>query len=100
MQLVKDPVLSLQWLGLLLWCGFDPFFRDFHMTWVWPKKDGVPEKLLGYKPCRPRLKLQFCDFPSYCGWSLWKWVNGQTTFETLLPYSDEALFFFFFFFEV
>ena len=33
-QWVKDPALSLQWLGLLLWCGFDPWPRNFHMLWV------------------------------------------------------------------
>lgn len=30
-QQLKDPVSSLQWLGLLLWCGFDPWFENFHM---------------------------------------------------------------------
>ena len=29
---VKDPVLSLQRLGLLLWRGFHPWPRNFHMT--------------------------------------------------------------------
>ena len=33
----KDPVLSLQWLGSLLWCGFHPWPRNFHMLRVWPK---------------------------------------------------------------
>ena len=35
---VKDWMLSLQWHGLLLWCGFNPWPRSFHMLWVWPKK--------------------------------------------------------------
>ena len=30
-QWVKDPVLSLQWLGSLLWCRFDPWPRNFHV---------------------------------------------------------------------
>ena len=30
-QWVKDPVLSLQWLSLLLWCRFDPWPGKFHM---------------------------------------------------------------------
>ena len=30
-QWVKDLVLSLQWLGLLLWLRFSPLARDFHM---------------------------------------------------------------------
>ena len=29
--LVKDPVLSLQWLGLLLWHGFHPWPWHFHV---------------------------------------------------------------------
>ena len=31
---VKDPVLSLQWLGLLLCCRFNPWAGMFHMLWV------------------------------------------------------------------
>ena len=30
-QQVKDLVLSMLWLGLLLWCTFDPWPRNFHM---------------------------------------------------------------------
>ena len=30
-QWVKDPALSLQWLRLLLWHGFDPWPRNFHV---------------------------------------------------------------------
>ena len=30
-QQVKDLVLSLQQLGLLLWRGFDPWPRNFHI---------------------------------------------------------------------
>ena len=35
-QWVKDLVLSLQHLGLLLWHGFEPFPRNFHMLQAWP----------------------------------------------------------------
>ena len=34
-QWVKDLVLSLQRLGLLLWCRLDPQPGNFHMPWVW-----------------------------------------------------------------
>ena len=34
--MVQNLMLSLQWLGLLLWRGFDPWPRNFHMPW--PKK--------------------------------------------------------------
>ena len=36
-QWVKDPVLSLQLLGLLLlllWCSFSPWPRNFHSPWM------------------------------------------------------------------
>ena len=36
-QKVKDLALSLLWLWLLLWCGFDPWPGNFHMPQVWPK---------------------------------------------------------------
>ena len=35
--MAKDLVLSLLWLGSLLWCGSDPRPRNFHMPLVWPK---------------------------------------------------------------
>ena len=31
---VKDPALSL------LWLGFNPWPWNFHMPWAWPKKKG------------------------------------------------------------
>ena len=37
-QKVKDPVLSLQHLGLLLWCGFSPWSGNFCKPWAWPTK--------------------------------------------------------------
>ena len=37
-QWVKDPALSLQQLGLLLWHGFDPWPGNFRMPQVRPKK--------------------------------------------------------------
>ena len=37
-QLVKDLALSLQWLGLMLWCGFDLWPRNVHVLQAQPKK--------------------------------------------------------------
>ena len=37
-QQVKDLALSLQWLRLLPWPGFDACPRNFHKPQVWPKK--------------------------------------------------------------
>ena len=37
-QWVRDLALSLLWLGLLLWHGFDPWPGNFHMLCMWQKK--------------------------------------------------------------
>ena len=34
---VKDPALSLLWLLLQLWHGFNPWPRNFYMPWAWQK---------------------------------------------------------------
>lgn len=53
-QGVKDPELSLLWLRLLSWHGFNPWPGDFHVPWVRPykknKKDGPPESGMS-PPC-------------------------------------------------
>ena len=36
-QQVKGLALSLQWLGLLLWCRFDIWPQNFHMLQAQPK---------------------------------------------------------------
>ena len=36
--MVKDPALSLLWVGLMLWCMFDTWHRNFCMTWMQPKE--------------------------------------------------------------
>ena len=38
-QWVKDQALSLQWLGSLLWHGFDPYPGDFSVPQVQPKEE-------------------------------------------------------------
>jgi len=35
---VKEPVLSLLWLSLQLWLGFNCWPRNFHMPWAQPEK--------------------------------------------------------------
>ena len=44
-QWVKDPALSLLWLGSMLWLGFDPWPGNLHMPWAWPKKKKKKELL-------------------------------------------------------
>ena len=41
---VKDPAFSLQQLGSLLWCGFDPWPRNIHLSKNWQKKKRNKEK--------------------------------------------------------
>ena len=43
-QGVKDPALSLQRLGTLLWHRLDPWLRNFHMPGAWQKKKKSGEK--------------------------------------------------------
>ena len=43
-QQVKDPVLSLQQLGSLLWHGFNPWRRNFCPPWVWQGTEGGRER--------------------------------------------------------
>ena len=59
-QHIKDPALSLQQLGLLLWLGYIPWPRNFHMQWAQPKK----KKKLRYIPCffRQYAKAHFTDY--------------------------------------
>ena len=45
-QQVKDPALSLQQLGSLLWCGLDHWSGNFHMPSVWPKKERKERRYL------------------------------------------------------
>lgn len=37
-QWMKDLALSLQRLRPMLWRGFGPWLRNFHMAWAQPKK--------------------------------------------------------------
>ena len=39
-QWIKDPVLSLQQLGSLLWHRFSLWPGNYHMPWVWRRKGG------------------------------------------------------------
>ena len=41
-QWVKDPALSLLWLGSLLWCGLNPWPGNLCMPLVQPKKGKKP----------------------------------------------------------
>ena len=38
-QQVKDPVSSLQWPRLRLWCGFISWPGNFHVLWVRPTEE-------------------------------------------------------------
>ena len=54
-QQVKDPPLSLQQLGSLLWRMFDPWPRNFCVPWAWPKKKKQKQKQQTMKTSSERL---------------------------------------------
>ena len=43
-QWVKDPVLSLQLLGSLLWHGFDPWSWEFHVPRAYGQKENLHDR--------------------------------------------------------
>ena len=45
-QWVKDPALSLQWLGSLLWHGLSPWPRNIYIPRVQPKRGEKKKKWL------------------------------------------------------
>ena len=47
-QQVEDPVLSLLWLGWLLWPGFDSWPRNLHMSQAQPKKKKKKKEKVDY----------------------------------------------------
>ena len=55
-QQVKDPVLSLQWPGSMLWWGFEPWPRNFHMP------QGQPKKKKNKKKKASNITISFCIF--------------------------------------
>ena len=71
-QQMKDPALSLQWLGSLLWCRSDPCQRNFHMLQVRQKKKKKKKKIIPmcvslyfwqnvpvFKKCTHRVRRQY-----------------------------------------
>ena len=67
-QQVKDPVLSLLWLGSLLTHTFDTWPGNFHMPWVWAKKTPCNSKFLTSKLF---IKCLMGEFPL--------WLSGLRT---------------------
>ena len=55
-QEAKDPRLSLLWLWLLLWLGFNPWPRNLCVSWAqWKKKENpLPRRSVG-RPVLPVL---------------------------------------------
>jgi len=67
-QKVKDLALSLQWFGLLLWCKFNPWLRNFHRPQAQPKEKGR-------MPPMAQLKLVQQKASSFS--NTWKGINGM-----------------------
>ena len=68
-QQVKDPVLSLQWLGLLLWCGFELWSWNFHMLQAWRKRGVGIQELAILRDCSEQWNSNFSiTFKGLRGW--------------------------------
>ena len=51
--LVKDPGLSVLPLGSLMWLGFDPWPKNFHMPWAQPKQRNALLQWVLSPPSKP-----------------------------------------------
>ena len=60
-QQIKDPVLSLLWLGSKIRCSFDPWPGNFHMPWAQSKEKKKKAKILGTCFKYTELYSIFCD---------------------------------------
>ena len=72
-QWVKNPVLSLQQLGSLLWCGFDHRPQNFHILQAWlKKKNPFSVILVGFqKGAKEDAYISSTDLPrNYLSFSL------------------------------
>ena len=92
-QWVKDLSLSLQWHGLLLGDGFDPWPRNFHMPQVQPKKqtsEDMPIRIfkfrvnISYNSLQGKKKF----FLLTNGYFASEWTTGtlETTINPSLPW--------------
>ena len=80
-QWVKDLALSLQQLGLLLWCRFDPWPGNYHMLWVWPEKNVLKNTALYHESLSRRCSLD----------PTWLWCRLVAT-ASIWPLAWEALY--------
>ena len=57
-QRVKDPAFSLQWLGLLLWRGLDPWSRKLQQVGPKERKKEIKNKIGTLSACLAYLSSQ------------------------------------------
>ena len=57
-QWVKNLVLSLQQLGSLLWHGFHPWPRNFHIPQAQPKKKRAKDVKMSFKKKESKLLIK------------------------------------------
>ena len=55
-QLVKDPALSVQQLGSLLWCGFDPWLGECPHAMGYGQKQCYKNKIKGFREVKKKIK--------------------------------------------
>ena len=74
-QWVKDPTLSLQWLGSLLWHGFDPWLGNF----------------ICHRQGQKKKKVSYSELPLIPG----KWLKYSLMHcRNLIPYKHAIQFYF------
>lgn len=56
---VKDPMLSPQWIGSLLWQGFYPWYENFHMPMGTATKK---KKALIFNSCRSYITIKGSNY--------------------------------------
>lgn len=57
-QQAKDPELSLQRLGSLLWQVFVPWSRNFHMLGAWTRKEKKEKTVKGISLVLSKTEIQ------------------------------------------
>ena len=78
---VKDPLLSLLWLGWLPRRGFDLWPRDFRRLQVWPKKKKKSKTLARESPRAVVLKLSFRKQSGFLKFHANTWAFKQSQLQ-------------------
>ena len=84
-QLVKELASSLQQLGLLLWYGFNPWPKNFHMPWK-QQKTNTPKKTQIYRTRQRTTKIHNSSTANQLtvsNWHLWNTSSNISKIHNL-----------------